>query len=263
MKLFFIFIVLLFSFQLLAQNSIPYLSTYPLGKDFEVAEEKEGPIGSLLVPAPGTGKKGNKSIGVGASLIKFDGGKLYQYSLSLSYTPADKLDLVFAIPHINLKINNVGSENITGDFFAGIKHTFLENDYKAGFSVGFVFPTGGNLGLGDNNKMDIIVDLPIERKFNTIQVNMNIGYMITDRNSIYELESYKFGFALSKTLTEKIGVSAEVSYQKPEEGSSSTIYAFGLKNQINEKNSISCIIGKDSHSNGLDLLASLSYSRNF
>lgn len=237
-----------------------YVSSHPLGEDFKVSTATEGPVGSIVVPSPGTGKEGSQSLGTGFSYVKLETAKLTQIPISYSYTLMDGLDLAVAVPYISLNPDGASSESEIGDLYAGLKYGLLDDEFKAAVSIGAVFATGDKKIMGQNNDIDLLIDLPVEREFDEFVLNLDFGIAFMDMGSSIDDETFKIAGAVSRSFSKIAAGSLELVYQD-NDSSSSLLAALGLKYLMDAKNSFTFTIGKDLHKDGLDLLLSLGYSR--
>ncbi|HPG31897.1 MAG TPA: transporter, partial [bacterium] len=232
--------------------------------EFKTSTATEGPTGSLLFTSPGVGSKGNKSIGTGLSYVNLDGDisdDLYQFPVSFSYTPIDKLDLTIALPVIKIEDIDAG----LGDIYASAKIglDILQNyDMKSAFMFGLGLPTGAERFTGTDNKMDIMFDFPVEKEFENCVLNLDLGLSYFDINSDNKENIFKIACGISRSFTKNIGGSIDMVYQ---DGStfSSLIAGLGLKYNLNSNQSANLSIGRDLHKSGLDLLVSFGFSNSF
>ncbi len=236
-----------------------YMGSQPLGPQIKTSDALDGPTGSLLVPTPGVGQKGNKSISSGFSFIKQENIRIYQIPVSFSYTLIDNLDLSVALPV--LKITGMERKNWgLSDINSTVKYGIELDVIKTAVSMGIAFPTGAERFTGKNNKLDLSFDFPIEKEFETFVLNTDLGIAYTDihgdKNNIVKIAG-----AVSRSFTKNFGGSIDMLYQNCKSYSS---FISGLGMKYNAcGNSFNCVIARDLHKKGVDFLFSLGFSRNF
>jgi hypothetical protein len=239
----------------------------PLGDKISAFDEDQGPNGPAVIMSPGCSGKDNNSIGIGFSYIKVDDNKIYQYPVYYSRGLTDEIDVSIGIPFIKLDYSNYGiKESGVGDIYLGFK--FTPSTLKLldiSFSIGSVFPVGDKdiMEISGENGTDIMFTIPVQFKLPFALLNISVGETITNLSKEGKDYIFDFGFAISRSITTKFGLSLEAQLSHSKEQSETDINLFlGTQYFVSNSTSFNIIAGKqidnDAIKTDLYLMSSLS-----
>lgn len=243
-------------FYILTNNIISANESEIFSKRQIYQQLKDYPIGSNAIVSPHTHKPREISVGIGYSYIDYNKNDLNEFSqltvltsIGLTY----RTDISVSLPFTKAKVEEI--KYGLGDILVNIK-TRMNNKYlNAAYIIGLNIPAGEKEIYGENNCYDISLDIPFSLSLLVIDLNFNIGGMMTNFNKNYREFSYNAGIGMSKFLSDNTAVSLETVYNKLEDTSDITGY-FGMKFFPNEETGIDFLFGKQINQDEIGLIFS-------
>ena len=165
----------------------------------------------------------------------------------VSYGVTEKLDVEASIPYVSY--SNGVDESGLSDISVGAKYALLTGDaatHAVSASLGLVLPTGDEDIVGDDNDMDITIDLACSKELGSVNLHGNLGFTFWGEDDEAEDSNISYGVAVEYPM-DGLSLTGEVRGTNVEDADDKTPLTLhgGIKYVVNDNLDIEGTIGFD------------------